>query len=72
MEECKDTLLEIKQLIKELKEALPYTIVQTCVKCNNLLFESMRTVTYSDTKCFCLNCANELEDKAWRYDDLNK
>jgi len=47
-------------------------LVTTCCKCNVELFRSMTYTTKTLHKNHCLTCISEIEDKAWKYEELCK
>lgn len=47
-------------------------IISTCCKCNIELFRSSDYQPKALHRNFCMLCYEELEDKAWRYDNLDK
>jgi hypothetical protein len=59
------------QVVKYFNEIMPI-IITTCCKCNKELFRSMTMERTDYYRSYCQGCSLELEDKAWKYDQLNK
>lgn len=67
--ECNNDFFNRPLVVKHFDQPMPI-IIHTCTKCYIELFRSMTYENKTFHKNYCLTCASELEDKAWKYDKL--